>query len=81
MTLISSCILKTPLLELRPWALETKKQGCIGMCIFMVPCLSEMLATEILMFSHLLGTNVATFTEKANLALNLKQKMMIELSI
>ena len=30
-------------------------------------------ATEILIFSELLGTYIAIFTEKANLTLNLKQ--------
>ena len=53
-------------------------QEYIGVYILMVPCLSEKLskinkATEILIISHFLGTNIATFTEKANLALNLKQ--------
>ena len=43
-------------------------QGHIGMCIFMVLCFSEKLSnkvTEILIFSHFWGTNIATFTEKS----------------
>ena len=36
------------------------------MCIFMISCLSENSlnkASEILIFSHFLGTNIATFTD------------------
>ena len=45
-------------------------QGCIGTCfLWSYVCLRSCLniATKILIFSHFLGTDIATFTEKAGI--------------
>ena len=53
------------------------KHKGIAVCVFLwsYVCLRSCLnkATEVLIFTHLLGTNIAIFTERANPTLNLKQ--------